>query len=204
MEQILTLALSTSAITPTLSALRAIKFPATSSLTTILTLTPVTTVGPSAPPSPMTTANSDASKNYDASSRAAIMIPANSSNSYRIQSVTANGLTGANSNWLLKVNGVQRTYNGNTTAPAGASYTDEINNISRNYNNSFEALPYGNATDKRVATGNTFTHNTAGNVTTYSYNGYQEFDVTYGFSAGHATADTYTGTITYTLAINAS
>lgn len=150
------------------------------------------------------TNDNDASKNYDASSHAAIMIPANPSNSYRIQSITANGLTGANSNWLLKVNGVSRTYNGHTTAPAGAQYTDSVNGISRDYNNSFEALPYGNATNKRVATGNTFTPDTVGNVTTYSYNGYQEFDVTYGFSAGHATADTYTGTITYTLAINAS
>lgn len=123
-------------------------------------------------------------------------------NSYTIKSIKDNGLTGTNSNWLMKVTGVSRTFNGNTTAPSGASYTDSINNIARNYNNQFEAIPYSNATDKRVAEGNTFTYNS--NTSTYSYNGYQEFDVTYGFSAGHATADTYTGIITYTLSINAS
>ncbi len=138
---------------------------------------------------------------YNATTYEAEMRPTLAANSYTIKSIKSNGLTGANSNWLMKVAGVSRTFNGNTTAPAGANYTDSINNIARNYNNQFEAIPYSNATDKRVATGNTFTDN---GDSTYSYNGYQEFDVTYGFSAGHATADTYTGIITYTLSINAS
>lgn len=139
-----------------------------------------------------------------AATNEAQMVPANNANSYRIKSITANGLTGAESNWLMKVAGVTRTFNGNTSAPAGASYTDSVNNINRNYNNHFEAIPYSNATNKAVATGNTFTPSSSQGATTYSYNGYQEFDVTYGFSAGHATADTYTGVITYTLSINAN
>lgn len=139
---------------------------------------------------------------YNATTHEAEMRGNIQANSYTIKSITANGLTGANSNWLMKVSGVSRTFNGNTTAPAGANYTDSINSIARNYNDNFEAIPYSNASSNAVATGNTFT--CSGNPVTCSYNGYQEFDVTYGFSAGHATADTYTGIITYTLSINAS
>ena len=141
--------------------------------------------------------------NYNATTDEAEMIPSLGTNAYRIKSIKANGLTGANSNWLMKVAGVTRTFNGNTTTPTPQSYTDTTHNIARNYGDAnFEAIPYYNASRADIVHGNTFTG--SGTPTTYSYNGYQEFDVTYGFSAGHATADTYTGTITYTLSINAS
>ena len=140
---------------------------------------------------------------YDATTDEAEMRGAIQANAYTIKSITANGLTGANSNWLMKVTGVSRTYNGNTTAPSGAAYTDTAhNNLVRNYDDHFEAIPYNNASSSAVAEGNTFT--CSGNPVSCSYNGTQDFDVTYGFSAGFATADTYTGIITYTLSINAA
>jgi len=152
----------------------------------------------------VTNSENDPTKNYDATTHEAIMVPGNPQNAYTIKSNKTNGLTGANSNWLIKITGDTRTYqDGSTVHPAGAEYTDSDNNIARDYTD-FEAIPYGNATNKTVVTGNTFTPVTNGNTTTYTYKGYQEFDVTYGFSAGHATADTYTGTITYTLSVNAA
>ena len=141
---------------------------------------------------------------YNATTHEAEMRGGNQANAYTIKSNKANGLTGANSNWLIKITGDTRTsQDGSTVHPVGAEYTDSDNNIARDYTD-FEAIPYGNATNKTVVTGNTFTPVTNGNTTTYTYKGYQEFDVTYGFSAGHATADTYTGTITYTLSVNAA
>ncbi len=140
---------------------------------------------------------------YNASTNEAEMRGGNQANAYTIKSITANGLTGANSNWLMKVTGDSRTYmDGSTVHPVGAQYTDSVNSIARDYRD-FEAIPYYNSSSKVVVNGNTFTA-VSGATTTYTYKGYQEFDVTYGFSAGHATADTYTGIITYTLAINAS
>ena len=140
---------------------------------------------------------------YNATTHEAEMRGGNPANAYTIKSITANGLTGANSNWLMKVTGDSRTYmDGSTVHPVGAQYTDSNNSISRDYRD-FEAVPYFNSSSKVVVNGNTFTP-VSGTPTTYTYKGYQEFDVTYGFSAGHATADTYTGIITYTLAINAS
>ena len=140
---------------------------------------------------------------YNASTHEAEMRGANNANAYTIKSITASGLTGANSNWLMKITGDSRTYmDGSTVHPAGAQYTDSVNSIARDYRD-FEAIPYSNSSSKVVVNGNTFTA-VSGTPTTYTYKGYQEFDVTYGFSAGMATADTYTGIITYTLAINAS
>lgn len=140
---------------------------------------------------------------YNATTHEAEMRGDNGANAYTIKSIEANGLTGANSNWLMKITGDSRTYmDSSTIHPAGAQYTDSTNNIARDYRD-FEAIPYSNSSSKVVVTGNTFTA-VAGTPTTYTYKGFQEFDVTYGFSAGMAVADTYTGEITYTLSINAA
>ena len=127
----------------------------------------------------------------------ATMVPEGQTNAYRIKSDKSKGLTGSDANWLMKVTGIERTFNGNTTAPSPYTYSTTID-----FGN-FESIPFDTSTNKTVVTGYTFTP-VSGTPTTYSYNGYQEFEVTYGFSAGMATADTYTGEITYTLHINAS
>lgn len=140
---------------------------------------------------------------YNASTDEAEMRGGNPANAYTIKSIKASGLTGANSNWLMKITGDSRTYmNGSNEHPAGAVHDATSHTPARNYTD-FEAVPYDNGDSKVVVNGNTFTA-VSGATTTYTYKGYQEFDVTYGFSAGHATADIYTGIITYTLAINAS
>jgi len=140
---------------------------------------------------------------YNATTHEAEMRGDNQANAYTIKSIKANGHDGSNSNWLMKITGDTRTYmDGSLVHPTGATYTDTQNSIARDYTD-FEAVPYSNSSSKVVATGNTFT-SVAGTPTTYTYKGYQEFNVTYAFSAGHATADTYTGEITYTLSINAS
>lgn len=138
---------------------------------------------------------------YNATTHEAEMRGSNNINVYTIKSIKANGLNGSESNWLMKITGVARNYqDGSTDHPSGAQYTDTAHgNLARNYTD-FEAIPYENASSSNVATGNTFTA-VSGATTTYTYKGYQEFDVTYGISAGHATADTYTGVITYTLSI---
>lgn len=113
-------------------------------------------------------------------------------NTFKIQSVKANGLTGANANWLMKISNV--TGNVNAIVP----FSD--NTLGRNYNN-FDIIPITSDTNKTVVTGNTFTVSSG----TKTYNGTQSFNVTYGLSAGTSSvADTYTGSITYTLSLNAS
>lgn len=140
---------------------------------------------------------------YNATTHEAEMRGANGANAYTIKSIKASALDGTNSNWLMKITGDTRTYmDGSADHPAGATYAATANTPARDYTG-FEAVPYDNGDSKVVVTGNTFTPSTS-TPTTYTYKGYQEFDVTYGFSAGHATADTYTGIITYTLSINAS
>ncbi len=130
---------------------------------------------------------------YNATSHEAQMVPANGSNAARIKSIKANALDGTNSNWLIKVTGTTRD---------GVTPTPYTNGSTINFAN-FEAIPLSTADNKSVVTGNTF--NCSGSPTVCEYNGYQEFVVTYGFSAGAATpADTYTGTITYTLSVNAA
>lgn len=111
------------------------------------------------------------------------------SNSYKILSNSANGLTSSQPNWLMKVTGV--TQSGVTPTPAAA------------YSNVFGSIPHATSASKTIVTGNTFdTTTTPG---TNIYIGKQSFTVTYGFGAGTiAPADTYTGVITYTLAINAA
>lgn len=123
----------------------------------------------------------------------ATMTPANNQNAYRIKSDKSKGLSGSDSNWLMKVTGISREFNGNTTSPSAY----RSGNI--NYG-VFESIPFNSVTEQTVVTGNTFTYDDQED--TYSYNGYQEFNVTYGFAAGMATADTYTGEITYTLHLN--
>lgn len=130
---------------------------------------------------------------YNATTHEAQMTPpAGSSNAARIKSIKANGLDGTSSNWLIKVTGTTR--GGVTPTP----YTSGSVNFA-----DFEAIPLSTTDNKSVVTGNTFS--CSGSPTVCEYNGYQEFVVTYGFSAGAATpADTYTGTITYTLSVNAA
>ncbi len=88
----------------------------------------------------VTNSENDATKNYDATTHEAIMVPGNAQNAYTIKSNKDNGLTGANSNWLIKITGDTRTYqDGSTVHPVGAEYTDANNNIARDYTD-FEAM----------------------------------------------------------------
>ena len=126
----------------------------------------------------------------------ATMEPTNASNGFKIQSNKANGLTGTAANWLMKVDPISKTIDGNNYAPS--AYTATGIDFS-----DWESIPYTNSSNKVVATGNTFDYDDAEDV--YTYLGEQEFKVIYGVSTGSTTpADTYTGTITYTLTVNAA
>ena len=118
------------------------------------------------------------------STRYATMTAASNNNPAVIYSKSGT-LSSTESNWQMSVAGVAKS---GTTSPSPAvGYS------------SLTAIPPLNDS-ATVVSGNTFqTINTVPNT----YIGDQEFTVTYGVSAGPATpADTYTGTITYTLSIN--
>ncbi|MBQ6130554.1 hypothetical protein IJI72_02620 [Candidatus Saccharibacteria bacterium] len=124
----------------------------------------------------------------------AAMTPSNNSNAARIKSNSSNGLSGASSNWLLKIAGVAKTTDASGATVASYSPTPETA-----FNNQFGTIP---ASSGVVVTGNTFSDN---GDDTYTYLGDQQFDAIYGVSAGtDVPADTYTGTLTYTLAIRAA
>ncbi|MBR2586935.1 hypothetical protein IKE71_00995 [Candidatus Saccharibacteria bacterium] len=113
------------------------------------------------------------------------------SNAHKILSNKANGHDGSNSNWLMKIVPVS---NGGGALAAytatGINYAD------------FETIPISTSTNKTVVTGNTFTGPVNG---AYTYIGTQSFNAVYSVSAGSSTpADTYTGSITYTLSVNAA
>lgn len=124
----------------------------------------------------------------------AAMTPENGSNAARIKSNSANGLSGSKSNWLLKIAGVAKT-----TDASGATVASYAPTPETAFNNQFGTIP---ATSGTVVTGNTFASAGAG---TFNYLGDQQFDAIYGVSAGYdVPADTYTGTLTYTLSIRAA
>ena len=111
-------------------------------------------------------------------------------------------LSSSESNWQMRVAGSAKsvTINGNsysTTPPTYAPGYNVLNLVPPGSIDDGEVV--GGAT---VVSGNTFqTINSVANT----YIGDQEFTVTYGVSTGGATpADTYTGTITYTLSLNAA
>lgn len=143
--------------------------------------------------------NGDCSKGWqvkaeseDVSNGYAAMVPSDQTNNYRILSTTPasaqNPISSTTANWLLKVNGISKTFSGSTFSTSPAS----------GYSN-FNIIPAkNNAT--AVAEGNTF--RTINSVKTYI--GEESFEAQYGFSAGGAVAGTYTGTVTYTLHIKAS
>lgn len=118
----------------------------------------------------------------------AAMTPANNANNYRIKSDASKALSSADANWLVQIG----TVTGETFLPTPVTaYTSASSN-------SFGGAIPANGSAAVVVEGNTFS-GSAGSG--YTYNGPQLFTATYGFSAGGATADTYTGIIKYTLAI---
>lgn len=127
-----------------------------------------------------------------ATDNAATMVPSDQSITYRIKSTSpsTNPLNGTKANWLMKVIGVSKTVDTSTFTPSSTSYGYDDFNIIPAKNNS-----------ATVVTGNTF--RTINSSTTYI--GSESFRVQYGFTAGmDAVAGTYTGTVTYTLHLNAS
>ena len=118
----------------------------------------------------------------------ATMVGATTSAVIESTSPTSNPLTGSTPNWVMKVNGISKTVGSQTFSTSAASTFG-----------SFSAIPAVTAT--AVAEGNTFrTVNSVANT----YIGVETFEVQYGFNAGFSTADTYTGTITYTLHVKAA
>ena len=125
----------------------------------------------------------------------ATMEPADATaNPAKIYSKAAS-LSASESNWMMSTTGVAKNImiNGDsypTTAPAAQNSFGSLKNVPPK------------TTPATVISGNTFqTINSVANT----FIGDQEFTATYGVSAGASTpADTYTGTITYTLSINAS
>lgn len=130
-----------------------------------------------------------------AASGAATMVGANHGYAIKSTPLATNPLTGATSNWVMQVAGVSKTVSGSTFAPAPANYTSG----SGNYGSLSPVPAYGDA--KTVITGATFRNISS----TMTYIGPEEFTATYGFVAGlDAIADTYNGSVVYTLHVNAA
>ncbi|MBR3204194.1 hypothetical protein IKF81_00740 [Candidatus Saccharibacteria bacterium] len=128
-------------------------------------------------------------ESVSASDGYAAMVPSDNTNPFRIKSTSpaTNPLSGTTANWVMKINGVSKTVGTQTFSSSAAT----------GYN-VFHLIPATNNSQK-VAEGNTFrTVNSVANT----YIGTETFEAQYGFTAGmDAVADSYTGSVTYTLHI---
>ena len=128
----------------------------------------------------------------DVSDGYAAMIPSDNAITYRIKSTdpATNPLSGTTANWLMKINGVAKTYSGSSFSTSAVG----------TFGN-FHLIPAKN-NSANVASGNTF-RTVNGHANTYI--GPETFEAQYGFTAGmDAVAGSYTGSVIYTLHINAS